>query len=612
MSTYKRVLRYLKKYSRLLSLSILCSILFSIFSGLSIYFIVPLLETLFKQRSMSEAVSTAAPGVVPGWISSVKEWVVSTFSQLVFRGDPGESLVTICAIIVASFLLKNLFGYLQSNIMTHVEQGLIRDLRNDLYRHIHELPLAYFTNERTGNLISRVMNDVNVVNSGISATFYTLIREPLLIAVYLTITLILSWKLTLMAFVVFPLALLVISGVGRRVHRESGMVQERLAAMTSVLHETMTGVKVVKAFGMEEFENRKFGQENMKYFQTVLKVTKIRNLASPATEFLSALAGGVIIWYGGMEVLSNGGMKASEFLGFLFALFQLMPPIKELSGVNNRIQEATAAGARVFEILDTEPNIRDCAHPVKLTDLRSEIRFNHVSFSYGDGDIVLSDVNMTIKKGEVVAIVGPSGAGKSTLVDLVSRFYDPTSGAITIDGIDLRSLAVESLRENIGIVTQETILFNDTVRNNIAYGLDDCPLERVMEAAKAANAHKFIVEMPQGYDSVIGERGVKISGGERQRLALARAILKNPPILILDEATSALDTESEILVQDAIERLMAGRTSIVIAHRLSTVQHADHIIVLEAGRVVETGRHADLVRKPRGLYKKLYDLQFRV
>jgi subfamily B ATP-binding cassette protein MsbA len=612
MNIYRRVLRYLRKYTGLLSLSILCSILFSIFSGLSIYFIVPLLETLFKQRSMSEAVPAATPAVVPGWIASIKEWLVSTFYQLVFRGDLGQSLLTICAIIVISFLLKNLFGYLQSNIMTHVEQGLIRDLRNDLYRHIHELPLAYFTNERTGNLISRVMNDVNVVNSGISATFYTLIREPLLIVVYLTITLILSWKLTLMSFVVFPLALLVISGVGRRVHRESGMVQERLASMTSVLHETMTGVKVVKAFGMEEFENRKFGGENGKYFQTVLKVTKIRNLASPATEFLSALAGGVIIWYGGMEVLSNGGMKASEFLGFLFALFQLMPPIKELSGVNNRIQEATAAGARVFEILDTEPNIRDCANPVKLRDLHSEIRFDNVSFRYGDGDIVLSDVNMTIKKGEVIAIVGPSGAGKSTLVDLLPRFYDPTSGSITIDGVDLRKLQVRSLRENIGIVTQETILFNDTVRNNIAYGLDDCPLERVMEAARAANAHRFIVEMPRGYDSVIGERGVKISGGERQRLALARAILKNPPILILDEATSALDTESEILVQEAIERLMTGRTSIVIAHRLSTVQHADHIIVLESGRIVETGRHADLVRKQRGLYKKLYDLQFRV
>jgi subfamily B ATP-binding cassette protein MsbA len=313
-----------------------------------------------------------------------------------------------------------------------------------------------------------------------------------------------------------------------------------------------------------------------------------------------------------MQVLSHEALKASEFLGFLFAIFQLMSPIKELSGVNNRIQEATAAGKRVFDILDTEPGIKDAARPLRLNEFRSEIAFRDVSFHYQEGDPVLAQISLTIRKGEVVAIVGPSGAGKSTLVDLVPRFYDPTGGSIAIDGVDLRDVELKSLRELIGIVTQETILFNDTVRNNIAYGLDDCSLEKVIDAARAANAHNFIQEMPNGYESLIGERGVKISGGERQRLALARAILKNPPILILDEATSALDTESEILVQEAIERLMAGRTSIVIAHRLSTVQHADRIVVLESGRLVETGKHASLLRKHGGLYKKLFNLQFRV
>jgi subfamily B ATP-binding cassette protein MsbA len=313
-----------------------------------------------------------------------------------------------------------------------------------------------------------------------------------------------------------------------------------------------------------------------------------------------------------MQVLSHEAIKASEFLGFLLAIFQLMPPVKELSNVNNRLQEATAAGKRVFEILDTEPGIRDVAQPVRLESFRSAIEFQDVSFRYIDGDLVLADISMTINKGEVVAIVGPSGAGKSTLVDLVPRFYDPTSGTIAIDGHDLRTIELKSLRENIGIVTQETILFNDTVRNNIAYGLEACPQEAIISAAKAANAHNFIVDMPSGYDTVIGERGVKISGGERQRLSLARAILKNPPILILDEATSALDTESEILVQEAIEHLMSGRTSIVIAHRLSTVQHADRIVVLEAGRIVEEGKHAELLARPLGLYKKLFDLQFRI
>lgn len=614
MTIYRRVLRYLKPYYKKLGLSILCSIVFSVFSGVSLYLTIPLLETLFHGGGPlpSAQVSAAAPSMIPDWILQIKDGLATSFREFVFRPEPAESLLNICVVIVVSFLVKNLFGYFQANLMTKVEQGLITDLRNDLYRHLHDLPLAYFTNARTGNLISRIMNDVPVVNAGMSATFHTLIREPMLVVVYLGITLALSWKLTMMAFVVFPLVLLVISWIGKRVHKESGLVQERIADLTSVLHETISGVKVVKAFGMEDFENRKFAAMGLAYLRTVLTVTNIRNLASPSTEFLSALAGGVIIWYGGLQVLSQESMKASEFLGFLFVLFQIMPPIKELSGVNNRIQEASAAGKRVFEILDIEPNIRNVADPVKLYDFQERIEFRNVSFRYESGDLVLADINVNIRKGEVVAIVGPSGAGKSTLVDLVPRFYDPTSGSILIDGVDLRNVEIKSLRDKIGIVTQETILFNDTVKSNIAYGLDDCPIERIIMAAKAANAHNFIANMPETYDSVIGERGVKISGGERQRLSLARAILKNPPILILDEATSSLDTESEILVQEAIERLMSGRTSIVIAHRLSTIKHADRILVVEAGRIVETGKHDDLVRNEKGLYRKLYQLQFRV
>lgn len=615
MNTYNRVLRYLRPYKSRLAASIVCSLLFSVFSGLSIYLTIPLLETLFGRNAATAppAAGTAgSAGVLPGWLTGLRESIAASLRDLVFTGSVEQSLLNICLIIVAAFLLKNLFGYIQSNLMTFIEQAVVRDLRNDLYRHMHELPLAYFTNERTGNLISRVMNDVNVVNSGISATFYTLIREPLLVIVYLGIALVLSWKLTLIAFVVFPLVLLVIAFIGRRVHRESGWVQERMAGLTTVLHETITGVKVVKAFGMEEFENRKFAEENSRFFHTVLKIARIRNLSSPSTEFLSALAGGAIIWYGGMQVLAHESMRASEFLGFLFAIFQLMPPIKELSNVNNRVQEATAAGKRVFEILDTPPRITDTRDAKRLGSFSSAVEFRDVSFVYDEGDTVLADINLSIRKGEVVAIVGPSGSGKSTLVDLVSRFYDPTGGSIAIDGVDLKHVQLRSLRALIGIVTQETVLFNDTVRNNIAYGLADCPLEKIVDAARAANAHHFISEMPLGYESVIGERGVKISGGERQRLALARAILKNPPILILDEATSALDTESELLVQEAIERLMSGRTSIVIAHRLSTVQHADRIVVLERGRIVEMGRHKDLLNNAGGLYRKLYEMQFRV
>ncbi len=614
MSIYRRILRYVWPYRRRLLWSMACSVLFSLFSAVSIYLIIPLLETLFNGGRAATAPAAPPPtsGFLPSWAQSVKQWVAENFHALVFRGNAHDSLLIICVIIVAAFFLKNLFGYIQANLMTYVEQAMVRDLRNSVYRHIHELPLGYFTNERTGNLISRIMNDVNVVNSGISATFYTLIREPLLLLAYLSICVALSWKLTLIAFIVFPLVLFVIATVGRRVHRESGLIQERLADVTSVLHETISGVKVVKAFGMEEFENRKFQREIMLYFRTVLKITKIRNLASPTTEFLSAVAGGAIIWYGGLQVLAAESMKASEFLGFLFAMFQLMPPIKELSNVNNRIQEASAAGKRVFDVLDTEPNIRDAPNPVRLTLFREDIRFDDVSFRYITGDPVLSHINLAINKGDVVAIVGPSGSGKSTLVDLVPRFYDPTDGRILIDGMDLRDVDLRSLRSMIGIVTQETILFNDTVRNNIAYGLEECPQERLEEAAQAANAHGFIMEMPERYETIIGERGVKLSGGERQRLSLARAILKNPPILILDEATSALDSESEILVQEAIEHLMTGRTSIVIAHRLSTVQHADAIIVIERGAIREIGRHTHLIRDEQSLYKRLYDMQFRL
>jgi ATP-binding cassette, subfamily B, bacterial MsbA len=611
MKIYFRLLGYLRPYWRTLTLSMVFAIAFSFFSGVSIYLTVPLLEALFNTGGSKAAVPTLPVAGATDWLGSLREHISGAFHSLVFTGDVRESLLRICVIIVVSFLLKNFFGYLQSNLMTYVEQGLIRDLRNQVYRHLHALPLAYFKNERTGSLISRVMNDVNVVNSGISASFYTLIREPLLVVVYLGISIVLSWKLTLIAFLVLPLVLVVISRIGRRVRQESGIVQERIADLTSVLHETISGVKVVKAFGMEEVENRKFGAENERYFQTILKVARIRNLASPTTEFLSALAGGVIIWYGGMQVLAYDSMKASEFLGFLFSLFQVMPPIKELSSVNNRIQEATAAGIRIFEILDTQPKIRNAENAVKLKEFSTAVEFRNIAFEYDDGDPVLADISLTVKKGEAVAIVGPSGAGKSTLVDLVPRFYDPTSGSVLIDGIDLRQVELKSLREKIGIVTQETILFNETVRNNIAYGVQAADFDSVVAAAKAANAHNFIMDMPRQYESIIGERGVKISGGERQRLSLARAILKNPPILILDEATSSLDTESEILVQQAIERLMAGRTSIVIAHRLSTIQHADRIVVVAGGRIVETGKHKDLVKKSKGLYRKLYDLQFR-
>ena len=616
MRIFFRILRYLRPYWRRLALSIVCTVFYSVFSGASIYLSIPLVETLFDQSS-SQVQTPPRNSVVPNEIVGGKQQLENLIKSLIFTGSKTESLFKICVVILIVFLLKNLFGYVQSYLMAYVEQGLMMDIRNELYRHLHNLSLSYFTNERTGNLISRITNDVNVVNGGVSASFVTLIREPLLVIVFLGIAFTLSWQLTLLSFVVFPFSLSIISSIGRRLYRESGVMQEKMADITSVLQETISNVKVVKAFAMEDFEDKKFQKETKSYFRTMLTMTRVRNLATPVTEFLSIVAGVAIIWYGGKQVLVTGEMKAAEFLGFLFAIFQVMPPIKELSNVTNRLQEFAAAGRRIFEILDTKPAIQNLPDAIALSPLKKGIEFKNVSFFYSNNDDdkspkteILSSINLRIKKGEVVAIVGPSGSGKTTLVDLIARFYDPVEGMITFDNIDIRQFILQSLRGQIGIVTQETILFNDTVRNNIAYGLADFPDKKIRDAARAANALSFIEAMPEGFESIIGDRGTKLSGGQRQRISIARALLKNPPIMIFDEATSALDSESEVLVQEAIERLMQNRTSLVIAHRLSTIRNADRIIVLEKGKIVQEGRHVELLKQKNGLYKRLCDLQF--
>lgn len=616
MKIFFRILVYVRPYWRTLALSIACTFMFSIFSGASIYLTIPLLETLFDQ-SPTEINATQTPPrnqLVPNEIVGVKQFVEHSIRDFLFAGTKSEALFKICMLIFFVFMMKNIFDYCQSYLMAKVEQSLMRDLRNALYEHLHNLSLAYFTNERTGNLISRVTNDVNVVNGGVSASFVTLIKEPLLIIVFLTMAFTLSWKLTLLSFIVFPIILLIISAIGLRLHKQSGIMQEKMADITSVLQETISNVKVVKAFAMEEFENNKFRKETQSYYKTILKMTRIRNISSPSTELLSVLAGAMIIWYGGQQVLITGEMKAAEFLGFLFAVFQVMPPVKDLASVSNRLQEFSAAGKRIFEILDTEPAIKNSLGAVSISEIKESVEMKNVSFAYasenGEKRIVLSDINVRVRKGELIALVGPSGGGKTTFVDLLPRFYDPISGGIFIDGLDIRQIDVKSLREKIGIVTQETILFNDTVRNNIAYGLETCPLEDIRAAAKAANALSFIEAMPFGFESIIGDRGTKLSGGQRQRLSIARALLKNPPIMIFDEATSALDSESEILVQEAMERLMQNRTSFVIAHRLSTIRNADRIIVLEQGKIVQEGKHTELLKQKNGLYKKLHDMQF--
>lgn len=616
MTTYKRVLTYIKPYRKHLSASVVFSILYALLNTISVYMLIPLLNTLFQEKGAlpaeSKTVSQTVDSPIGNWFSNLETEISNAFKNFVFSGTEKEILLRICILILLAFFLKNIFGYLQAYFLAYVEQGMIRDLRNQSYVHLHKLPMNYFKNEKTGNLISRITNDVNVVQSSVSAVFLNMIREPLTILFFIGLALSISWRLTLFSLLVLPPTIGIISWIGLILRKQSGQLQEKMANITTTLHETITGVKIVKAFGMENYENNKFKTQTQSFFKLVLKMARVRNMASPLTEFLSVVVGATMIYYGGELVLVNKTLNASEFIVFLLAIFQMMPPIKELSGVNNRIQESSAAAERVFEILDTEPRIRNIESPVSVTDFKDMIEFQNVSFHYDDSEeLVLDKINLQVKKGKVLAIVGSSGAGKTTLADLLPRFFDPTDGNILLDGLDIRSIRIEDLRKLMGIVTQETVLFNESARNNIAYGLVDCSDERLVAAAKAANAHNFILELPNGYNTIIGEKGTKLSGGQRQRISIARALLKNPPIMIFDEATSSLDNESEVLVQEAIERLMHDRTTFVIAHRLSTIRNADRIIVLDRGKIVQDGKHEQLLSQENGIYKKLYELQFR-
>lgn len=586
-------------------------------NGISVYLTIPLLDTLFqesasKQTTVQTSSIEKTSGILPDWVNNLKEDLVQSFNNFVFSGDKPEVLVKICFLILAAFLFKNIFGYMQGYFMAFVEYASMKDLRDDAYKHLHKLPIGYFKSERVGNIISRFTNDVNIIQLSISTTFSNLIKEPLTIIVFLGIAISISWQLSLFAFIIVPIASLIIAWIGNKLKKQTIILQTKLADITSILQETISGVKIVKAFSMEQFENQRFMNETKSYFKLVLKTVRIRNLSSPITEILSVIIGAVIIYYGGILVLVDKTLNASEFLGFLFAIFQMMPPIKELGSVNNRIQEASAAADRIFEITDIEPHIKNIPNAIKLKDFKNEIEFKNVSFKYEDSDVkVLDNLNFKVKRGEIIALVGPSGGGKSTLADLIPRFYDPTEGQIIIDGNNIKDVTIESLRSKMGIVTQETFLFNTNIAENIAYGLKDYPIDKIIEAAKTANAHNFISEMPQGYNTIIGERGIKLSGGQRQRLTIARALLKNPEIMIFDEATSALDNESEILVQEAIERLMLNRTTFVIAHRLSTIRNATNILVLDRGRIIQQGTHDKLISEEKGLYKKLYEMQFR-
>ena len=510
--------------------------------------------------------------------------------------------------IIGLGVLKGLFNFAQGYLMNYVGQRVVADIRERLYDHLQTLSLSFFDRTPTGVLMARITNDVAAIQGAVSNAVTGMIKDFFTAVGLVGVVFYRNWQLALIAMLVFPLAAFPFVRFGRKLRKVSRKSLQTMAYINTFLQETIFGHRIVKAFGMESYESRRFAEANNRYFRYLMKKVKVRALSTPVMELLAYVGIGSFIWIGGYYVI-EGKMTPGEFFSFMTALAMLYDPLRGLSKVNLLIQEGIAAAKRVFEILDQTPEVKDSPGAKELPPFSREIEYRDVYFRYGD-EMVLKGISFKVRKGEKVALVGSSGAGKTTITNLLPRFYDVTEGSILIDGVDIREVTLRSLRSQIGVVTQQTLLFNDTVRNNIAYGRPDIPQEEVEKVAKAADAHDFIMKLPQGYDTIIGEQGVLLSGGQRQRISIARALLKNAPILILDEATSSLDTESEREVQQALDRLMANRTVLVIAHRLSTVRGADRILVISDGRIVEEGTHEELMALG-GEYRRLYELQFR-
>jgi subfamily B ATP-binding cassette protein MsbA len=546
--------------------------------------------------------------LIVGATTSALAFLVKPALDEIFLKKNADMLIWIPVAVVAIYLTKGVCTYTQTILMSFIGQRVVADLRNKLYQQMQMQSLSFFTKNPTGILMSRITNDVSYVQGAVSEAVTSLLKDSFTLICLVFVIFYRDWQLAIIAMFVFPLAIYPIAKFGEKMRAIATRTQVTIGSLTTLLQETISGTRIVKAFSMEDYENKRFANENEHLFKLAMKSVSINAVSSPFMEFLGGIGIATIVFYGGYQVI-NGVSTPGTFFSFLTALIMLYEPVKRLTNVNNTIQQGIAGAQRVFSIIDLVPEIMNHADAVALPKISRGIEIQHVSFRYEETPI-LRNIHLSIKAGEVVAFVGMSGGGKTTLVNLIPRFYDVTEGRIMIDGHDIRDVTIESLRGQIGIVTQQTILFNDTVKNNIAYGDIEKTDEDIIQAARAANAHDFIMNLPKGYETVIGEQGAKLSGGERQRISIARALLKDAPILILDEATSSLDTEAEIEVQDALETLMKGRTTLIIAHRLSTIRNADRIIVLSKGEIVEEGAHEFLLEK-RGEYFKFNNMQFK-
>lgn len=604
MKSLRSIFRYIGKYPKLIIAYFSFNILSALFSVISLGLVSPFLLLIFKKQDTFKAISQSNNYLTRhNPITYFKDWlyhIIKTDGEI-------PALGIICLVVLVSFILKNLFLYLSMYYLNPIRNNIINDMRSNMYKKILALPIGYFSEQRKGDIMSRLTNDLSEVEGSTISVLETLFREPITILFFVVYMFILSPPLTFFLLLFLPVAGFIIGRIGRSLKKQSTRVQEKLGSILSTIDETIGGIRIIKAFNAEKKQLSKFDTENEELFLIKNKANRRRDLASPVSEVLGITAVVCVLWYGGRLVLTNSFLDPSEFLTYILIFSQLIPPLKSLSSASYNIRKGAASVERIEKLVSEDVTIKEIANPVKLDSFKNSIEFRNASFAYEDKTI-LHNIDFTLNKGRTIALVGSSGAGKSTLADLVPRFHDIFSGEIKIDGLNIKDYSLQSLRNQMGIVTQEPILFNDTIMNNIALGMDDATEENIIRAAKIANAHNFIMQKENGYQTNIGDRGSRLSGGERQRLTIARAVLKNPPILILDEATSSLDTESERLVQDAINNLMQHRTTLVIAHRLSTVRHADEIIVLQQGKIIERGTHESLLTM-NGFYKKLVDMQ---